>query len=70
MPKKRTSVHKFITEVLDGDWRVVYTPPDEMRKSVEAHNKRFGAAGWLWVEIRSHSKGCEARKASRDGRKG
>jgi hypothetical protein len=75
MPKGRgqnreTSTYKFLTEVLDNDWRVVYTSLDTMRKEVNAHNHRFGAAGWLWVEIRSHSKGCEARKARRDGSEG
>jgi len=60
----KTSTHKFLTEVLDNDWRVVQTSPLDMRKDVEAHNRRFGAVGWLWVEIRPHPKGCEVKKAS------
>ena len=70
MQKKQTSIYKFLTEVLDNEWRVVHVSLDEMRKNVDDHNKRFGAVGWLWLEVRPHPQGCEARKAIRDGREG
>ena len=62
---KQTSMHKFLTAVLDNDWRLVHISPDEMRQNVDTHNRRFGTVGWLWVEIQPHPKGCKVKKASR-----
>ena len=65
----QTTIYRFLTEVLDSNWRVVHASPVEMRSYVKQHNKRFKIAN-LVVDIRLYPQGCEIRRSSRDGREG
>ena len=67
--KNQTSIYRFLTEVLDSNWRVVHASPVEMRSYVQQHNERFKVAN-LVVDIRLHPHGCEISRSSRDGREG